>query len=381
MTSGQFLELFVSLSVQVALVVIVTHWLGRLTQSETAQCRLWTGCFVGILALLVASASLPHPRLFRPWASVAMPTAAEMATLEARLGEGLFVVWGIGAAVALGLFAVQLIQTHRFLATCRPVELEDSASHGDGDNARSGTMPACATPYELLSSPMLASPFCWQFHRPCIVLPESVMSLSPHEFDLILRHEVEHLRTGHPLQLFLQRIVETLFWFHPMVWWASQQASLAREFACDDAAIDSRADIACYLRTLLKVIEQGSRQISGGGVSLHFGRGSGVIAQRAQRLVRLAQGGAARPVQPRTAWMPTSALAVITLVAATLWVPIDVLASPRANWSPWPSWSAQVLHDFGVHARDFEIYDARTQLFELQERSRALPPEEGRSRP
>ncbi len=46
------------------------------------------------------------------------------------------------------------------------------------------------------------------------------------------------------------------------------------------------------------------------------------------------------------------------------WLPVNVLASPSSNWSPWPAWSARVLNDFGVKARDFEIHD---QAFDLHE--------------
>ena len=34
-------------------------------------------------------------------------------------------------------------------------------------------------------------------------------------------------------------------------------------------------------------------------------------------------------------------------------------------WSPWPKWTAGVLHDFGIHARDFEVQGSRDNLQEL----------------
>ena len=38
-----------------------------------------------------------------------------------------------------------------------------------------------------------------------------------------------------------------------------------------------------------------------------------------------------------------------------LWVPIDLGASTRSLWSPWPSWSARALQSVGIAARDYEI--------------------------
>jgi hypothetical protein len=141
--------------------------------------------------------------------------------------------------------------------------------------------------------------------------------------------------------------VEVVFWFHPLVWWASRRASLAREFACDDAAIGSRSDIANYLRTLLKVAEQASH--------------GGSQAPLAREDVDAPRKGL--PLLPLKFVLVSLAAGVMWL-----WLPIDILASPRAAWSPWPSWSAQVLHDFGIHARDFDAYDSYSRPNEMRER-------------
>jgi hypothetical protein len=60
-------------------------------------------------------------------------------------------------------------------------------------------------------------------------------------------------------------------------------------------------------------------------------------------------------------------LAAATALAICVWMPVDVLASPRATWSPWPKWTAGVLHDLGIPVRDFEPYDRRIVLQELLE--------------
>ena len=66
MSATQFLELAVSLSVQATLVVAATHGLGRLVRRERTRSRLWAGCFVVLLLLVLAGLLLPHPRLIQP---------------------------------------------------------------------------------------------------------------------------------------------------------------------------------------------------------------------------------------------------------------------------------------------------------------------------
>lgn len=70
MNPNQFLEYFVSVSAQVALIVAVTHWISRLADSETTKCRMWMSCFVMLLIAAASGIVLPHFRLAHPWSQV-----------------------------------------------------------------------------------------------------------------------------------------------------------------------------------------------------------------------------------------------------------------------------------------------------------------------
>lgn len=360
MNPNQFLEYFVSVSAQVALIVAVTHWISRLADSETTKCRMWMSCFVMLLIAAASGIVLPHFRLAHPWSQVPTETVATLAYWQVGFGNVVFGVWIAGAATALFLFAWQMIQSHRFIQTCSRIALEDLF-----DEETAATLST--SPFRLFVSSISTSPFCWQMHSPCIVLPKSILSLSPPELRLIIKHETEHLRTGHPLHLFVQRLTEAIFWFHPMVWWASHQVALTREFICDDAAIESPSEISRYLRTLLKVIELSTENCDTYPTPLAFGRGQELIASRARRLVDVAQRGCA----PQDGWRSivawSSCVTCSLVLLTTFWLPVNVLASPRSSWSPWPTWSASLLHDFGIHARDYEPFHARSQRFELNE--------------
>jgi len=384
-TPNQFLELAASISVQVALLVLVTAGLSRLV-NESGQCRLWAVCHAAILSLLAVALVFPHFRWFQPWSYLSSSRTAELVAVEAPLGRLLLLVWLIGCGASVAVFVFRNVQAARFLRTCQPIPgserlLPDGAEAGSpSERDKSGQTqnrgaaltfwgrwPRAERSMDvmLLTSSRLAAPFCWQFHRPFIVIPEFIVKDDPEALHFVVRHEWEHLRTGHPLQLFLQRIVETLFWYHPMVWWASRQSDVAREFLCDDAAIESPKQISRYLRALLRIIEQGAghRALV---AALPFSRAGGTIARRARRLAAIAQDS------PLRRWEVPERVAVAGLFLAAafcffVWIPVDVMASTRSHWSPWPKWSAHVLHDFGIQARDFEIYDRRVDLHELIE--------------
>jgi beta-lactamase regulating signal transducer with metallopeptidase domain len=368
MTAAQFLEVAVSLSVQAALVVVATYGLARVVDRERTRCRLWAVCFQLLLLLVLVALLLPHPRLLQPWASLDRHTSAGLVRLQQQLGRGAFVLWLVGAVVALGHFVVRSVQTAGFLRACAPIDpstlcLDDLL--GDSQKARAGRSEKRRV--RLLGSPRLAGPFCWQFHRPYIVLPQFMLGFTAGRLRPLLLHELEHLRSGHFLGLFLQRLVEAIFWFHPLVWWASRRSALAREFACDDAAIDSRSDIAAYLRSLLAVVEHEHGAADRRPISLAFGGRTSVVAERTRRLLTLAERGTFDTERRVSTVAAFASLPAAALLAALIWLPVDVLASPRANWSPWPTWTADVLHDFGIDARDFERYDTRFELHELLE--------------
>lgn len=373
MSSTQFLELVVSLSVQVAVVIIVSHWLGRLVDSERVQSRLWTVCYGILLMLILVSVLLPHPRFFRPWTGVSSDHVSTLVSFELQMGNILFWIWLGGTILSLLVFLVRSCQVNRFLKSCQPVEISNYLSEETLQELTRKLNLSGQQQVRFLTTDRLSTPFCSQLHYPYIVIPEYLLSFEPQKFNFIILHELEHLRTGHPLQLFLQRLVEVIFWFHPMVWWASQQSALCREFACDEAAIHSPQDIAQYLRTLLTIIEYGTNQADETHTPLAFGRGQSMIASRARRLTQIARNRATRQRVSISGSTAAVGLLLATFLIGLIWVPVDVLASPRANWSPWPSWSADALHDFGVSVHDFETYNGRMELHELLQHNQTHP--------
>ncbi|WP_339734251.1 M56 family metallopeptidase [uncultured Gimesia sp.] len=97
--------------------------------------------------------------------------------------------------------------------------------------------------------------------RPLILLPASVVSgLTPDELELILAHELAHVRRYDMWVNLLQRLAEAVLFFNPALWYLSRQISGLREFCCDDltchaeAASDFERKVR-YATALLRVVE------------------------------------------------------------------------------------------------------------------------------
>ena len=90
--------------------------------------------------------------------------------------------------------------------------------------------------------------------RPVILLPTSaVTGLSTAELESILAHELAHIRRHDYLVNLAQMAIETLLFFHPVMWWVSRCVRREREYCCDDLALQICGDRVVLTDALLAV--------------------------------------------------------------------------------------------------------------------------------
>jgi|GEM_PF-2862120 len=92
--------------------------------------------------------------------------------------------------------------------------------------------------------------------RPIVLLPASVMTgLTTGEFSAIISHEFAHIRRYDLWMNLLQRLIESLLFFHPVVWFLSRCLSAEREICCDDLVVRSGHEAMNYAGALLRMAE------------------------------------------------------------------------------------------------------------------------------
>jgi beta-lactamase regulating signal transducer with metallopeptidase domain/uncharacterized protein YjbI with pentapeptide repeats len=104
--------------------------------------------------------------------------------------------------------------------------------------------------------------------RPTILLPTAALAgLRPDELEMILAHELAHVRRYDLWINLVQRLAEAVLFFNPAVWYLSRQVSLYREYCCDEAtcrlARQTEGDTRFrYAEALLRAVElaQGTTQ-------------------------------------------------------------------------------------------------------------------------
>ncbi|HJP98089.1 MAG TPA: M56 family metallopeptidase [Rhodanobacteraceae bacterium] len=92
----------------------------------------------------------------------------------------------------------------------------------------------------VLVSARIATPTLVGWVRPVVVVPLALLTRMPAEqVDLVLVHELAHLRRLDHLANLFQVAVETLLFYHPVVHWISRDARNERELCCDALALEA----------------------------------------------------------------------------------------------------------------------------------------------
>lgn len=106
----------------------------------------------------------------------------------------------------------------------------------------------------LLPTDRVDSPSVIGWLRPVILAPVGILCrLSPEQVEALLAHELAHVRRQDYLVNVLQGIAESLLFYHPAVWWISNQIRAEREHCCDDLAVAASGDVLVYARALAEL--------------------------------------------------------------------------------------------------------------------------------
>src|SRR5690348_17714583 len=130
----------------------------------------------------------------------------------------------------------------------------------------------------VLASVRVATPTLIGWIKPVVVLPLAVLAqMPPAQIDLVLAHELAHLKRFDHIANLFQVVLETLFFYHPVVHWISREARNERELCCDTLALrvtdGERRDFVAALASL--------EEFRAGHADLALAASGGVLAERA----------------------------------------------------------------------------------------------------
>jgi beta-lactamase regulating signal transducer with metallopeptidase domain len=105
----------------------------------------------------------------------------------------------------------------------------------------------------LLEGDAAAMPITFGLLRPTLLLPSSARDWTRARQNAVLRHELEHVRRYDSLTQLIAELGCALYWFNPLMWYASHRLRIEREHACDDAVLASGLRPSEYAADLLDI--------------------------------------------------------------------------------------------------------------------------------
>jgi D-alanyl-D-alanine endopeptidase (penicillin-binding protein 7) len=227
-------------------------------------------------------------------------------------------LWMLGMIVMTSRLATGLVWVHQM----RAVGLGRSDDQWQRCVSRLATQCGISRKITLRVAASLSGPLTVGWWRPVIVVPVALLTQMPPDLlEALLAHEVAHIRRVDYLVNLLQRMIETLLFYHPVVWWLSRRIRIERELVADNVA----ARLIQEPRRLALALEQLSLFQASDVATVPFAQWAkgGLLLDRIKRLS-----------QPATPPNRKVSILTIALSLAVFCLATHVLGSmPASTWS------------------------------------------------
>jgi beta-lactamase regulating signal transducer with metallopeptidase domain len=271
----------------------------------------WVLCSTGLS--IASSAAVVAPALSATVSVLATGSAETIAPGSATLPASLLPwtpwitsLWMIGVAVSALRLLGGAWRLHRW-ATC---QTSPAPSEWQERSDSLGRRLGLRSQVPLRESPRVHGPIIVGWFRPMLVLPIGMLqSLPGLQIEALLLHELAHVRGRDPLIHLLQRAVEALLFYHPAVWWVSEQIRREREHRCDDRVLEAQGEGHSLAEALVTLAERAHA-----AEPLALAATDGSVASRVRRLLQGQPAGSTATTASRKSWIRrTLALVVVGL--------------------------------------------------------------------
>ena len=164
-------------------------------------------------------------------------------------------VYAIGVLMMLARLLLCVGRTQRLKATATPITDGPLVEHL---RHLSNQLKIRVTPV-LAQAERIVVPQIVGLLRPTILLPTAAINgLSLDDLEMILLHELAHVRRHDMWVNLLQRLAEVVLFFNPALWYLSRRISSLREYCCDEitcrtSTSDDAAHRTRYATALVRV--------------------------------------------------------------------------------------------------------------------------------
>lgn len=284
---------------------------------------LWQGCLIAlVLKCLLSSTSYKNPQLRYFWSTTALVTCLilpiatfsiiytpdylnvgqqalnSMALFDAHQPNAVInsdwyqIVVDSLPFLSLAWMSVVLISSIKLLLALQQVNRLSTIDTIGVNNTLQARFDQLTSQFNLWRKPQLLIslktevPMAIGWLKPVILLPAAMMSgLTSAQLEMLILHELAHIRRHDYLVNFLQTLVEILLFFHPGVRWISKQMRYEREYCSDDIAVKHCGNAIAYAHTLADTASLCHKHRHSSIPAMAMAASGGDLKQRVVRLI------------------------------------------------------------------------------------------------
>lgn len=184
----------------------------------------------------------------------------------------------------------------------------------------------------LLISLKVEVPMAIGWLKPIVLLPANMVSgLNNAQLEMLILHELGHIRRHDYLVNFFQTLVEILLFFHPSVSWVSKQMRNEREYCSDDIAVQHCGNAVAYAHTLVETASLCTKAHNHTIPDLAMAASGGDLKQRVVRLV----DHHCAPKNNLSNWLASATIIFSMLLLSSKQLLTMPLLDIWSNQTPW----------------------------------------------
>jgi bla regulator protein BlaR1 len=212
---------------------------------------------------ITTAEQLGQPVLRFPALATAPPTA-RISNGNEYIAVALATLWFAGFVLVAALWLTRLARVRRLRLTATAFGIDN-----------------CPVPILSIAGPI--EPGVFGIRKPVLLLPGEIVSyLTEPQLRAIIAHELCHVRRRDNLTAAIHISVQTIFWFHPLVWWIGTRLLEERELACDEAVLRIGEKPRDYAEGILRVC----RLYVGSPIPSVAGVGGSDLRKRIEKIMR-----------------------------------------------------------------------------------------------
>ncbi|MDH3892156.1 MAG: M56 family metallopeptidase [candidate division Zixibacteria bacterium] len=271
LSSGGWLFGLLGYFVKSSLILLVALLVQPLLKKRPPAVRhlVMRSAFLGVVALTLLWPLLPSWQMNWPgfiangWNTTVAVLQPEVTSLADSTVEATSVHWSVWAlavwlmgSLLVGLrYCSGLFSAGKLARDGSPVEDKDTLLAA----RRIANQMDVRRPVRMIINKRLTVPIVFGLFRPTILLPADAGQWTQEKRDLVLRHELAHVKRLDSLWLHLAAWSSILHWFNPLVWATRGKMVAEAEFACDDSVLEIGVVSSDYAQHLLDCAREAGR--------------------------------------------------------------------------------------------------------------------------